>query len=154
LQKIASLVVIALIVGLALRVPNVSAPGFGATCLNRHDARITSVLVKAPGVNYTGSGDEIVAGWLWGYDYTIFLKVNPTIMMNAEPDTTNGSIFISTDVNGVWAPRCLYNVASDVGVLYIQGHPANLTGFENSHQLVTWKTGTSSGQYNVSWIGP
>src|SRR6266550_6112321 len=128
-------------------VGNVDAAGFGATCLNRHDASFQSVLIHSPATNYTGTGSEILAAWIWGYDVTVVLTVNTAIMMNAQADTTNGSVFFANDVYGMWYPHCYYNIGPDVISGYFQFHPANLTGYERSHQTVSFSTGTHNGQY-------
>src|SRR6266550_3706394 len=160
LAQLKASLVVALVVGLSFTVfhfQSVAAPGFGSTCMNRHDATFQSVLIHAPAINYTGSGDEIVAAWPWGYDITIIFKINPAILMNPQPngDLTNGSIFFANDIMGTsWDVQCIYNIGPDLLATYLQFHPANLTGFEDSHQLVTLSTGMHSGQYNVNWIGP
>src|SRR5437868_1254254 len=104
-KALESFCLVALVTGLLFvgSVRSAHAPGFGATCLNRHDAKIFSVLVHSTATNYTGSGQEEVAAWLWGYTVTIFVKVNTSIMMNAQPDTTNGSVFLANDIAGGWA---------------------------------------------------
>lgn len=154
MSKFLAIAVIALVIGLSFRFNPVAAPGFGTTCLNRHNAQIYSVLIHSMATNYTGHGDEQIAPWLWGYSISIFVKVNTSIMQNEQPDITNGSIFFANDIGGAWNRHCYYNVSPDITLVEFQANPANVTNFENSHQLVTVSTGTSSGQYNVSWIGP
>jgi hypothetical protein len=159
LQKLASLVVIALMVGLILRAPSVSAPGYGARCINRHDASFQSVIVKAAATNYTGSGMEELASVPWGYDITVILFVHPNIMATSvlQPPTDNGSIFFANDITGTWSPHCYANInLMEYTYMAFSYHVANLSAPFNttSHQTVTLSTGTHIGQYNVSWLGP
>lgn len=140
---------IAIILVLSLWQPT-SGAGFGATCLNRHDATAYSVLIHGAVTNYTGYGDTQVVGSPWGYDVTLFFHLNQSIMMNAQLDTTNGSVFISTNAWGTAFRECLYNIGPDATGLVVQAHLANMTG----QQTVVWSTGTWSGSYDVTWLGP
>jgi hypothetical protein len=160
LQKLASLVLVALMVGLAF-VPvgekRASAQGFGATCLNRHDASIRYVLIYGShdqgalaSVNYTGSGDVLDVQSYYGYTVDVYLSISPWIMLNPQPDTTNGTVFVHTNDYGFVTNYCIPNIGLTQTALVVEAHIANLTGL----QTVTWSTGTHSGQYNVSWIGP
>jgi hypothetical protein len=124
--------------------------GYGATCLNRHDARIYSVLLHGTNVNYTGNGDTNVVGSPWGYDVSVFVHVNGTILMNPQLDPTNGSVFLSNTLFGPNSPHCYYNILPVDQVIVFQAHVANLTG----QQTVTFSTGSTSGQYAVTWLGP
>jgi hypothetical protein len=155
IRKVSALLIVGLVIGFSFSgLHTASAPGFGATCLNRHAASFQSILIHAAAVNYTGQGDEIVAPWLWGYDITVVFKIDPAVSLNPQLDTTNGSIFFAHDILGAWHVGCYYNIGPTDTIAYLQFHPANLTGFGNSHQLVTLSTGPHTGQYNVSWVGP
>jgi hypothetical protein len=126
-----------------------AAAGFGATCLNRHDAALKNVLVygNLVNVNYTGNGDIINVQAYYGYWVDVYLTINPAIMMNAQADTTNGSVFVHTTVFGAVLNLCAYNIGLNQTSLVVEAHPCNMTG----QQVVTWGTGTSSGQYNLVW---
>ena len=142
------------------------AAGFGASCLNRHDASIRNVYVFNAIVNYTGNGEDLVvananstiagvSSGVGGYTVDVWLNVNPAIMMNAQADTTNGSIFVKTNVYGTAYRACIYNIGLNQTYYIFEAHVTNMTGYASGQtQSVVWSTGTHSGQYNVTWLGP
>lgn len=153
LRQIQAVSLIVLIIGLSIHFAPASAPGFGATCINRHDASFKSVLVHGIAVNYTGDGDSVVASSLWGYSVTIFFAIAPQLWQNPSGDLFNGSIFFADTIFGVTHAACYYNVPWVSGLYVMQFKVSNLTGYTNGLQSVWLTTGTHSGQYNITWLG-
>src|SRR5438309_10784975 len=113
--KVASLIIVGLMMSLSFGVAIVFAPippppDPGTACLNRHDASFKSVIIHNTDVNYTGNGDEVLAHYWTGYVMLAILNVYPEIMMNAQPDTTNGSVYFGEDTTGTWADHCYWGI--------------------------------------------
>lgn len=137
----------------------VFATGFGATCLNRHDATFLYTIVPAQdgfvGVNYTGSGDTLLVNSSQGYNVEIYLQLNSSIMMNQQADITNSSFFLSTNAFGTAYHKCVYSSFWqtngywwDEVYAHVNGTQWNLIG----QQTVIWSTGPHRAEYNVTWI--
>jgi hypothetical protein len=152
-------------VSLSFRFPIVSAPGFGTTCLNRHDASITNIVISGEqGVNYTSSGSTILANTSKGYTALVYLDINSTVFQNPQPDLTNGSVFAHLDIvnsSGYVLYKgnlCIYNIPLSPMVLvldqYFFPNAGNglLMPINVGQQTVTFATGTHKTQYDVSWI--